>query len=108
MAEAELDEDVEISEELQAFIEEMIATVRSTNIILAGEMLKDTLYGDIIVIAVDNNNNPINVDFEDLEEFCPMSIDDETTDEELGLDEYVYDDWCIDDRELSDEEMGMD
>lgn len=64
-------------------------------------------FGDIFVIAVNKNNDPINMEWEDIEEIINMDLDDYTdTESHLGEDnEYdMNDGWLINDLDFDKEE----
>lgn len=64
-------------------------------------------FGDIFVIAVNKNNDPINIEWEDVEEIINMDLDDYTdTESHLEEDnEYdMNDGWIINDLDFDKEE----
>lgn len=69
------------------------------------EMIEELdTFGDIIIVCVDKNNEPMNVDMEDMENFLVQDIEEDfDNDSHLGSDnEYDYEDgWIINDFEES-------
>lgn len=70
------------------------------NMLNKSEMYDFDTFGDIVIISVDKNNNPINLTFDELEEMIAMDLDDyEDTESHLEENnEYDFTDgWLIND-----------